>query len=278
MSYPSILTIWDGENESRAALEMARDLARQWSSHLEVACLGVDLAPVGFYAAELAHDVANDLVGEAKLEAKELARAARDILASDDVRWSVRSAGLRLAELPAVVGKAAWFQDLVILPRPFGRADEELAEAILDAALFEAPAPTLVVPPNWSGDIGAEVLVAWNGSHEAARALRAAMPILKKAKNVNAVMVDSGSRRSGCADPGAALGAMLSRHGVNAEISLLPRSNGTVADTLQRRATDIGADMAVMGAYGHSRFRERVLGGATRDMLKTAERPIFFAR
>ncbi|MEL6792585.1 MAG: universal stress protein, partial [Pseudomonadota bacterium] len=65
---------------------------------------------------------------------------------------------------------------------------------------------------------------------------------------------------------------------INAEIALLPRTEGTIAETLRVRAEETGADMIVMGAYGHSRVRERFLGGATRDMLKTADRPILFAR
>ena len=91
-------------------------------------------------------------------------------------------------------------------------------------------------------------------------------------------MVDPGAHRSGCSDPGTALGAMLSRHRINAEIALLPQTEATIAETLRVRAEQTDADMIVMGAYGHSRVRERFLGGATRDMLKAADRPILFAR
>ena len=278
MTYPSILTIWDGCEETGAAFDIARRFAKRWSSHLEIGCFGVDRLPTGFYAVELAHEVAYDFFGEAKREAASLAQDARDMIGEDDFNWNVRAVAMRFAELPDIVGKAGWFQDLIILPQPFGRKDEELPEAILDAALFEAPAPTLTIPADWSKDVGETILIAWNGSLEAARALRAAMPLIEKAKHVNAVLVDANARREGSADPGAALGAMLSRHGADAEISLLHSDRGSVAETLRQRAKDIGADLIVMGAYGHSRFRERMIGGATRDMLKAAETPIFFAR
>lgn len=279
MSYPSILTVWDGAEESRAAFELAMSLARRWAAHLDVACLGVDRAPTGFYAADIAHEMIYDAYGQAREEAETLAKEARAAMIAENTAFSIRSATLRFAELPVVVGKAAWFQDLVVLPKPFGREDEELPEAILDAALFNGPAPVLIVPPNASaGEVGKRILIAWNGSAEAARALRAALPMLKEAEAVEAAMVDPAQHRRGCSDPGTALGAMLSRHGVNAEISLLPQTGPNVAETLLARARDTEADMIVMGAYGHSRFRERMIGGATRDMLKAADRPIFMAR
>ena len=279
MSYPSILTVWDGAGESRAAFDLAMALSRRWAAHLDVACLGVDRAPTGFYAADIAHEMVYDAFGEAKEESERLAKEARAAMMAENTAFSIRSATLRFAELPVVVGKAAWFQDLVVLPKPFGREDEELPEAILDAALFNGPAPVMIVPPGAStGEIGKRILLAWNGSAEAARALRAALPMLKEAEVVEAAMVDPAQHRRGCADPGTALGAMLSRHGVNAEISLLPQTGPNVAETLLARAGNTGADMIVMGAYGHSRFRERMIGGATRDMLKAADRPVMLAR
>ena len=193
----------------------------------------------------------------------------------------MRPAALRLAELPVVVGRMGWFQDLIVLPRPYGRDDGGVAEDLVDAALFHTTAPVIVTPSGaatGSAAVGRRILLAWNGSVEAMRALRSALPLMKEARTVEAVMVDPGERPSGYADPGAALGAMLSRHGVEAEISLLPRTGPSVAETLRRRAEDTGADLIVMGAYGHSRFRERMLGGATRDMLATTDRPILFAR
>lgn len=277
MPYPSILTVWDGQEESRGAFDLAVELARQWSSHLDVACLGVDRAPTGFYAADLSIN-ALDFFGQAKDEAEQLAKEARCMMEEDDVLCTVRPAAMRFNELPVVVGKAAWFQDLTVLSQPFGRQDEELPEAIIDAALFNAPTPVLVVPKGAAKPIGKRILLAWNGSMEAARALRAALPMMKEAESVEAVMVDPGAHKNGCADPGTALGAMLSRHRINAEISLLPQTEDTIAETLRVRAEQTEADMIVMGAYGHSRVRERFLGGATRDMLKAADRPILFAR
>ena len=277
MTYPSILTIWDGQEESRGAFDLAVELARKWSAHLDIACLGVDRAPTGFYAADMTYD-SLDQFGQAKDEAATLADDARCMIDADDIAWSVRSAAMRFNEIPTVVGKAAWFQDLTILSQPFGRQDEELPEAIIDAALFNSPTPVLVAPKGAAKSIGKRILLAWNGSMEAARALRAALPLMKEAESVEAVMVDPAAHKSGASNLKTALGSMLSRHRINAEIALLPQTEATIAETLRLRAEQTDADMIVMGAYGHSRVRERFLGGATRDMLKVADRPIFFAR
>ncbi|MEL6794163.1 MAG: universal stress protein, partial [Pseudomonadota bacterium] len=211
MTYPSILTVWDGQEESRGAFELAVSLARQWSSHLDIACLGVDRAPTGFYATDMMTE-ALDFFGQARNEAETLAKEARCMLEEEDVTCTVRPAAMRFNELPVLVGKAAWFQDLTVLSQPFGRQDEELPEAIIDAALFNAPTPVLVAPNGAAKPIGKRILVAWNGSMEAARALRAALPLMKTAEHVEAVMVDPSAHRNGCSDPGASLGAMLSRH------------------------------------------------------------------
>lgn len=278
MPYPSLMTIWNGAEDSRRALDLAADLAFKWSAHLEIVCLGVDRASTGFYGMELAHEMINDLFGQAVNEAEAHAKDVRGMMKGDSAKWAIRPAAVRFAELQNMIGKSAWFQDLIILPAPFGGKDEELSEAILNAALFGSSTPVLVTPNNEVEAIGKRILLAWNGSPESIRAMRAAMPLLRTADMVEAATI--GAPANGCKgiDPGFALGVMLSRHGVEATTAHLPRTATNVADALQQRADEIQADMIVMGAYGHSRFRERMIGGATRDMLMKAELPVFFAR
>lgn len=278
MPYPSIMTIWTGAEESRRALDLAAQLAFQWSAHLEVVCLGVDRTPTGFYSVELAHEMIYDFFDQAAKEADARAADVRALMADADANWAVRPAAVRFSELQDMIGKAAWFQDLVVLPAPFGGQDAELSEAILNAALFGSTAPVLVAPDSAAESIGKRILLGWNGSPEASRAMRSAMPLLRAADMVEAATIGATVAGEKGADPGFALGAMLSRHGVDATTAHLPKTESSVAATLQRRAVELQADMIVMGAYGHSRFRERMIGGATRDMLMTADRPVYFAR
>ncbi len=272
------MTIWTGAEESRRALKLAAELAFKWSAHLEVVCLGVDRTPTGFYSVELAHEMIHDFYGQAKKDADDRASEVREMMEDDGANWAIRPAAVRFAELQDIIGKAAWFQDLIVLPAPFNGKDDELSEAILNAALFGSTTPVLVAPDRESEPLGKRILLAWNGSPEAARAMRSAMPLLRAADIVEASTIGPSAQGDHGTDPGFALGAMLSRHGVEATTAHLPKTEATVAATLQRRAVEVQADMIVMGAYGHSRFRERIIGGATRDMLMTTKLPVYFAR
>jgi nucleotide-binding universal stress UspA family protein len=108
-------------------------------------------------------------------------------------------------------------------------------------------------------------------------ATRQALPLLKGADKVNITVIDPPTQGEERSDPGGMLCQMLVRHGVHAEVSVLARSLPRVSDVLARHIWDQNADMLVMGAYGHSRFREAILGGATRNMLEKAEVPVLMA-
>jgi len=117
-------------------------------------------------------------------------------------------------------------------------------------------------------------MVAWDGSAPAARALGDAMPMLARARRVEVVVVDDGP--DGDTIPGSDAQRHLKRHGIEAG---LRRLTGTrdVADTLLSQASDTGADLLVMGGYGHSRFREFILGGATEGVLASMTLPVLMA-
>ncbi len=106
-------------------------------------------------------------------------------------------------------------------------------------------------------------------------AIRAALPLLKKANSVRVTVIDPPRHGHERSDPGGPLSVFLARHGIKVEIDVLGKSLPRVSDVLLRHAADKDADLVVMGAYGHSRFREAILGGATRDMLEEAKLPVF---
>jgi nucleotide-binding universal stress UspA family protein len=107
--------------------------------------------------------------------------------------------------------------------------------------------------------------------------VRAALPILKESEVVNIAIINPPTHAPDRSDPGGALSQMLSRHGVHAEVAVLAKSLPRISDVIARHVSDQNADLLVMGAYGHSRFRESILGGATRNMLKMAETPVLMA-
>jgi nucleotide-binding universal stress UspA family protein len=137
--------------------------------------------------------------------------------------------------------------------------------------------PVLVVPRYGAFEtVGQRVLIAWNGSREATRAVNDAIPILKMATKVTVLSIDpegEPERRV----PGADLALHLARHGIAAEAASTQALDIAVGDVLLSRAADLGVDLIVMGAYGHSRLREMMLGGATRHLLQHMTVPVLMS-
>jgi nucleotide-binding universal stress UspA family protein len=149
-------------------------------------------------------------------------------------------------------------------PEPNRLAPEEL---IIEGALFASGRPVVVVPYiQKSGLTLGRVLVCWDGSRNAARAIADAMPFLVKAKTVEVVIV---ANEVGKSDElsGADIGRHLARHGLRVEVQRIFSRDMDVANTILSHATDMSADFIIMGGYGHSRVREFILGGATRGIL-----------
>ncbi len=148
--------------------------------------------------------------------------------------------------------------------------------AIIEAAVFESGRPVLVVPQGTEIFKANKVLVAWDGSARAARALNDAMPILRAAALVEVVSVQGEKDLSGSV-PGAELAPHLSSHGVTFTITDLPVVGRDVGQTLRDYAQKSEADMIVMGAYVHSWFRQVALGGLTQSMLRASPLPLFLS-
>jgi nucleotide-binding universal stress UspA family protein len=183
-----------------------------------------------------------------------------------------------MAGLTPYVAHRARLSDLVVLPKPYGPGRGHENEAITEAALFNGHVPVLVIPDGGTyPDPVGHVVVAWNESTEALAAIRAALPILQGAGSVDIAVIDPPTHGPDRSDPGGQLSQMLARHGVRTEVSVLAKTMPRVSDILCRYCGDKEADLLVMGAYGHSRFRESILGGATRNMLEVSEVPVLLA-
>lgn len=148
-----------------------------------------------------------------------------------------------------------------------------------DRLVLESGRPVLLMPNSESTfDIGKRIVVAWNGSREAARAVFDALPLLKKASQVTVVWVDPQNEGQLAGDlPGAEICAALARHGVKCEASQNIRPSASVGTTLLSTIKTNGADMLVMGCYGHSRMREFVFGGATSEILHAMTVPVLMS-
>ncbi len=127
-------------------------------------------------------------------------------------------------------------------------------------------------------EMGRNVLVAWNGSREATRAVNDALPILERADKVTVLAVNPGKNGNDHGDiPSADIALHLARHGVKAEASQTVSDELEVGSIILSRISDLGADLVVMGAYGHSRMRELMMGGVTRDLLRHMTVPVLMS-
>ena len=168
----------------------------------------------------------------------------------------------------------ARLSDLTVLPRSHDQAPPELG-AVLEATLFRAGRPLLVLPPSGAAERGNTIAIAWNGGTEAARAVGWALPFLERASAVHCLTAPSRRTSAAVADDLADYlgwrGIACVRHAVAAQ------EGETVGAALLRIASEVGADLLVMGGYGRTRLSELVLGGVTRHVLAEAEVPLLIS-
>lgn len=278
MAYKTISTVFRTENIDNDHLSVAIDIVRQVDGHLDVLALGTDRIQPGAYYAGAAAIAVRDAMEEAVEEARHAGEVAERMLEPAGIRYEVTTAVAQIGGIQKIVGRRLGLSDLVVLPKPYGEDRNAEDVAVLEAALFATRVPVLVVPPEMkSFEQPKRVVVAWNQSDEAMQAIRSAMPFLIGADTVDIAIIDPPEHDPDRSDPGGLLAAMLTRQGVRAEISILARTLPRVSDVLCRHVQDRGADMVVMGAYGHSRFLEEILGGATRNMLAESTVPVIMA-
>lgn len=275
VAFKDILVHVDSSGRSSERLKVAASLARTHGAHL----VGLyvrwrpDLPPA--VAVQLAPDIAaiQALFNE---NAEREARAAFDAVApGTGVTCEWRAVDGTVAE---AVPLHARYADLTVIGQA---ADWDDDRHLADALVLAVGRPVLAVPYAGRFDtVGQRVLVAWNGSREATRAVHDALPLLKSARRVTVLAVnpDDLGPPDGMGDlPGADLCLHLARHGVNAVCQQVQADDLEVGALLLSRAADEDADLLVMGAYGRSRLSERVLGGATRHVLRHMTVPVLLS-
>jgi nucleotide-binding universal stress UspA family protein len=184
---------------------------------------------------------------------------------------SITASWYETDDQPETLAYHAHHCDLVVVGRP--EHSNGLTRSQLDAALSEGGRPLLVAASMARSSLTGTVFVCWKETPESARAVSAALPLLEAAQRVIIAHVTEEIDPS----PLSAVAGYLERHGIAAETRLLPR-RGSVADTLAAAADAHQADLIVLGAYGHSRARERVFGGCTRGFLADARVPVLMMR
>ncbi|MGB0901562.1 universal stress protein [Halocynthiibacter sp.] len=277
MGYNSIMSVLPEADLDKSALSAAIEISRQADAHLDVLAMGLDRTPTAHLYAGANALIQQDARNDAVKSASDIAKASKERLRGEGTRWAVDEGVVHLPLLNRYVASRARFADLVIMPQPYGEGKGAEYEAICESALFDARVPLLVCPQKFAKIDARRIVIGWNESPEALAAIRAALPVLKAAELVSIAVIDPPVHSADRSDPGGPLSKMLARHGVTTQISVLSKSMPRISDVLMRHMSDIDAGLMVMGAYGHSRFREAILGGATRDMLQNIEKPVLFS-
>lgn len=255
---------------------LAVDLARRLEAHVTAVALAVDPIVPGFVVAPLPVEV----IEQARTQAVEVARGATERFRAAAERAGVacetRVAEVLMGGAPEGFVVNCRSTDLVVIGQDDPDRPEPMREAMVETALFEGTAPLLIVPYISRGTMGLDrVMIGWDGSRTAARAVQVAMPLLKMAKKVAVVLVEKAGSNPG--QPGAELATWLARHGLDVEVTQVEAPDISVADALLDHAADKSFDLLIMGGYGHSRVREFLLGGATRGILATMTIPVLMA-
>lgn len=267
----SILVHADNDAASEGRYQVALDIARRFEGHVTLMIATplqqfVSFDPFGgtYFAAEaLAKAQADDLALESQLAER---------LAREDVPWTIEMAD---GDIVGALAGAATLADLTVVTLPGSKRDLHQGPPMLAGDLALAtPVPVLGLPFGVETlDFDAPAMVAWNGSAQAAQALRAALPLLGGGRQVTLVAV---GQEDG-AFPGTDALRYLSRHDIHAELDIVDRGTATVEERLEQEAGAIGAGLIVMGAFGRSRLRETLFGGTTQYLLNSGRFPLLLA-
>jgi nucleotide-binding universal stress UspA family protein len=276
MAFRTILVHARDSATGRELLEEAARFAAEQGAHLVALAIGVQ--PSAPYATMI--DVPLEGYVEDIQRARDDVREETDRLGAHLSRSGVSFETRGVCVPPGMVGtefaRHARYADISIFSKP---DDTGLWHQTVDTVLFESGKPILICPPGCSlAGSGRRPAIAWNAGREAARSVADALPLMTGAEDVRVVMVDPrvGPGEHG-EEPGASVATMLARHGLPVTADPLPKSGRSFADAFLAHARDLGADLLVCGAYGHSRFTEMLFGGATRDLMEQADRPVLMS-
>ena len=251
-----------------ARLQAALDLTRAVSGHLS--CIDVVQLPVmvgdiygfGGQAALIDAERQHEADNRASIEAR---------LIREGISWNwVQAVG----DIAPSVNQLSDLADIIVLNRKLDKAIAPDMQGIAAAVMLGSHKPILAVPESSRGcNAAGQAMIAWDGSSEAATALRASVPLLALASAVTIVTIADGASRA----PAAEAASYLSRHDIAVEVVTLPTRDGPVHTVLLDQVRALRADYLVMGGYGHSRVTEALFGGVTRQMLAHCPVPLLLA-
>ncbi|MEF3130985.1 universal stress protein [Rhizobium sp. 268] len=276
MSLKTLLAIV-GATDAGSDIKSAIELARESDAHLSILVVGAALQPV-----TVEYPVTTAWIEQVQKETDALHQIrlqAEDMCRMNDISFDVDCLYEDLFILQSSIGMRSIYADIVVGGHGI-RADVELRRAVVAATAFDTRTPLFLISSAGRASLKpTNVLVAWNSRPEAANAAKAALEMLIAADEVHLVLIDPDSAYLKSGDePGADIATFLARHGAKVVVEQLASGGRRTEEVLLQHARELGCDMIVMGAYGHSRLRERIFGGVTASIIEGCNVPVLMAR
>ncbi len=246
----------DDDNEIERAAAMCEGLG----AHLSLLVLGIAPPPPASPYGVVSNDVWAGEIREGQSEAQARAEEVEARLTSSELSLSVESQYIDRGTVATLAARFARYADLTFIT-PQRPGFESMQSWVMNGALFESGRPILLLPKGPTVfPVVNKVMIAWDASVEASKSVRDAIGLMKAADEVHAVLIDPVPSFEGHGpEPGADLATYLGRHGIEATVHRLPREGKETGAMLRRTAADLGAGLIVMGGFGHSRLRQRIL-------------------
>jgi nucleotide-binding universal stress UspA family protein len=267
-------------NLGLGAKDAAGDFAVSVAEIFEAHVLGVAFAFEPIIPGTVMGGIPPELIETQRVESEKKARASiarfEKAAAAAGVSAETRILTASVSGAADQLGRLSRRFDLAVVGQP--ERDKSVPDEVVDeGVLFESGRPVIFVPFIQKGGLKlGKIMVCWDGSRAATRAVADALPFLQKAKQVEIVMI-AGGKPKGDEIAGADLGQHLARHGLKVDVKRITSPEIDVPSTILSYAADSGADMIVMGGYGHSRLREFILGGVTRGLLESMTVPVLMS-
>ncbi len=279
MSIRTILVSLNDISRNEAVLGVAGALAMQHDAHI----IGLFVIPAMRVYPVVTLQVPPEFFEAQRKTYEKHADAARErferYCGMNDLRCEWRKVPSSSPLIADVVIRHARECDLVVASQPSREEIAEIEGDFAERVIMETGRPILFVPRAGEfGTVGRQVVVGWNATRESARAVYDSLPILEKAEKTRLAWVDPQKEEDVAEElPGAEMAASLARHNVNAVADNLVSGGVGVGETLLNHVSDSGADLLVIGAWGHSRLREYVFGGVTAHLIRHMTVPVIFS-
>ena len=267
-----------GAGQDDQEIDRAVAICAGMGAHLVVLVLGVAPPPPASPYGVVSNDIWASEIREGQAAAQARAEEIAARLDAAGISSTVDAQYIDRGTVATLAARFARYADLTLIP-PAGKDGDALQTWVLNGALFESGRPVLLLP---EGEVRfpnpRRVMVGWDASVEASTAVNHAIEMMAGAEAVDVVLIDPVPSFEGHGpEPGADLGAYLARHGITITVHRLPREGREVSEILRRTAVDLGADLIVMGGFGHSRLRQRIFGGTTTEIISDSPVPVLMA-